>query len=438
MIKLLEDFRNRLEAWEREAGSPWLGGFIRFLRFLVVVLIEFYRDRCLTTASALTFTSLLSLVPVTTAFFAIYSRFPAFQRLQGNVEQFLYKHLIAEPDLQQTVSEYLHQFTAATNNVTMISVIALFVTAISTFLTIEFAMNVIWAVRRSRPFLDSLSHFTALLVWGPLLIGFSTFLSHKMLAERSLALLFGQKWVVWIFTVCVSWLMFFLIYVLIPYTRVRLRPALMGSFVAANLWEFAKLGFGVYVGHSHFYTSVYGNLSTIPIFLMWVYVTWVITLFGAEISYCLQYRTLMRAGAGFTENLVFKGQLAVLIMVDIARKFHDGQKGCSLDYLSDRYRLPPENLQDILVELESAGLTCLSANGGGGLFLPGRALETITFAEILNAVYPRGTLERLTRNDGMTRYLREIFDRLENARAEVLGEIVLADAIHRAEENGAS
>ncbi|HSK38640.1 MAG TPA: YihY family inner membrane protein [Arenibaculum sp.] len=281
-----------------------------FLQFLGR---RFIADDCPTTASALTYTALLALVPLMTIFFAIFQAFPAYETLIGEAQRLLINSLV--PEVGEALIENLNQFTANAGRLTGFGVIGLAVTSVLLFSTIEGSFRAIWRVTEPRPIIIRVLAFWALLTMTPLLFGGALSLSSTLLARLRIED-FAAPWLGWTFLLpgLVEFAGFFLIYLIIPNREVRWQDAATGAGVAAVLLEISKGLFGWYVAAFPTYQTIYGALSVIPIFLLWLYIAWSTVLVGAEVAAALpEWR------AGLISNIGPEGLLpAQRIVVALA------------------------------------------------------------------------------------------------------------------------
>ena len=434
MPTALETLKKILVARESQALNWFSSIIFRTSRFLTTVFIEFQKDMCLTIATALSLTSLLSLVPLMSVFFSIFAAFEAFERLKTNAEQWLFSTFIPRAELQQTISGYLHNYTQATMKMEIFNVVSLLVTTVLLFITIEHAMSVIWGIRRRRGYYESVKAFTSLLVLAPILLGCSTYftalLSQALQRTEYFHGLATNVWTLLLFRHCVSWLLFFLGYVLIPYTRVNLYSALVGSFVASNAWEIAKKGFEVYLTRSLFHKTIYGQLSVIPIFLFWLYLSWVIFLFGAEFVYCHQYRRLLKYRRdAFDDENPPKAELAITLFAMLAREFRRGTGPVDLETLVRKLGLTPFLARDVFNRLEDKRLVCC-VDREGMAYLPARSLDSVTLYDIYQAMEPVSFLDASEPRDHLLRSIKELLSELHEKQYSVLGDLIVGSVVN--------
>ncbi|MGH8632982.1 MAG: YihY family inner membrane protein [Burkholderiales bacterium] len=243
---------------------------------------RFREERCLQIASSLTFTALLAIVPIITVALTLISAFPVFRGLLEQVEQFLVRYML--PESAATLAGYAEQFAENAARLTAIGIAFLFVTAIIVLLTIDRAFNQIWRVPRPRSMVQRIFIYWALLTVGPLLVGASLSLT-SWLVSQSLGLVKGiplaGEVMLDVVPILLTGLAFTLAYITIPNRRVLVRDALTGGFLAALAFEGMKNGFAFYIAQFPTYKLVYGAFASVPIFLLWIYLSWVVVMLGA-------------------------------------------------------------------------------------------------------------------------------------------------------------
>ncbi|KAF1017910.1 MAG: YihY family inner membrane protein [Burkholderia sp.] len=260
----------------------------RFVRFAAKRGAE---DRIPQVAGSLTFTTILAVVPLVTVAFALFTVFPMFSSFQSALQGFLAEHLMPA-QINNQIFKYINEFSSKAKGLTTVGLVVLVVTSVMTMMTIESAFNVIWRVRKSRPFAQRVLAYWAFITLAPLLFGISLSIS-SYLFTKSLAIagtLAEISSVVWLLTTAslpLTVLAFTLLYVYLPNCTVAWRDAVVGGICAAIAFELAKRGFTYYVRHIPTYTAVYGAFASVPLFLLWVYLSWLITLAGAMLASAL-------------------------------------------------------------------------------------------------------------------------------------------------------
>jgi membrane protein len=261
--------------------------FHRLGQFVSGVLRRFRDDGCLTLAGSLTYTSLLALVPLLTIVLTIASAFPLFEEMTRGVDAFLAQNMLP-PAVAKTVTAAIEEFTQSAAELTAAGLLMLAVTAILLLLTIESAFDRIWRVSRPpRRLVLRIVAYAAVLAFGPLLIGLSLTIT-SYLVTVSLGVVRhvpgGGDAVLAVVPVILTAAALTLVYLVMPNRRVRFADAAVGGIAAAVMFEAMKRGFAFYVANFPNYRLIYGAFAAVPIFLVWVYLSWVVTLLGAVIA----------------------------------------------------------------------------------------------------------------------------------------------------------
>ena len=243
---------------------------------------RFDEERCLQSASSLTFTALLAIVPILTVALTMMSAFPVFGEMMGQIQQFLVTNML--PESAESVVAYTRNFAQNAARLTAVGLVMLFVTSMIVLHTIDRAFNQIWRVPNRRPTIHRAFIYWAMLTVGPILIGASLSLT-SWLVSQSLGLVKGlplaSEVLLKVVPIALTGMAFSLLYLAMPNRRVLLRDALSGGFLAALAFEGMKHGFAAYVTHFPTYRTVYGAFASVPIFLLWIYLSWVVVLSGA-------------------------------------------------------------------------------------------------------------------------------------------------------------
>jgi membrane protein len=248
--------------------------------------LRFFRDGCLDRAGALSFTSVLSLVPAAALSLAFLSAIPQSGRVRADVEYLIASYLL--PHASGVAIDAFRSFVAKAGNVTGFGFVGLAITALMLLWTVNSAFDTIWRVTRPRPLLIRLLAYWAILTIGPLLIGGALSLSGSLLATGARyggeAFTWSMGWITPLVPFLLQTAAFTLLYLIAPNRRVWWRDALAGGIVAALVFEAAKHGLAFYIRLFPTYDAIYGAIATIPVFLVWIYLCWVATLLGAEVA----------------------------------------------------------------------------------------------------------------------------------------------------------
>lgn len=319
---------------------------------------RFREDRLGLTASSLTFTTTIALVPLFTVILAVFTAFPMFGKLQGALQTWLVQSLVPDAIARQVLG-YLTQFAGKASRLGVAGLVILVVTALALVLTIDRTLNAIWRVRRPRPLAQRVLVYWAVMTLGPLLLGASLSISSYVLsASRGVvsAVPGGLRFVLDVagFALLAAGLM--ALYRWVPNTPVRRSHAWAGGVFAALGIEIAKELLAVYLRLVPTYSVVYGAFATVPLLLVWIYVAWVIVLWGAVFT---AYLPSLVAGAGRrrgSHGWQFQIALEVLQALHGARP--TARRGLSALQLAQLLQLDPLQLEpvlEILVALDWIG-----------------------------------------------------------------------------------
>lgn len=254
--------------------------------FITLLSDRFIATRCPQVAGSLTFTTLLALVPLVTVSLALFSNFPAFTTLAEALATFLQKEILPELTAQ-IVTTYALQFSEKAAQLTLIGTTLLIVTVLLLLHTVDNVFNDIWGVHKPRPMLTRLAVYWVALTLGPIAVAGSIFATGKLVAT-SMALI-GSHADVSAFSAMLAPLtllgtLFSFLYFATPNHPVKLVHALAGGFAAALAFLLMQRLFGLFIARFPTYTLVYGTFAALPIFLVWLYLSWVVVLLGAILS----------------------------------------------------------------------------------------------------------------------------------------------------------
>nr|BAL55381.1 ribonuclease BN [uncultured Gammaproteobacteria bacterium] len=256
--------------------------------FLEYFWRRFRESHCTDNAAALSYTTLLALVPLLALSLGIFAAFPAFQETSNQLLNLVFEHLV--PAAQETIQEYVRTFADQAKKLTGLGILFLVLTALMLMITIETSLNEIWRAPPYRALHRRLLVYWAVLTLGPLLMGAGIAITSRWIASAHLATDTEPQGLGLIFRF-IPFLLenaaFTLLYQLVPNARVKLKLAAWGGFLSAALFEAAKSGFAFYITRFPTYEAVYGAFAAAPIFLVWLYLSWLVTLIGAQFTYCL-------------------------------------------------------------------------------------------------------------------------------------------------------
>jgi membrane protein len=246
-------------------------------------------DRCPQIAASLAYATLLALIPLSVLIYKISTTAFIDPDLQIKIQAFVFESL--SPSSVEQVRQYLLDSTIQASSINILGLAMLLISVIVTMHTIDSALNSIWKIHSPRNLVRRFVVYLALLIFGPLAISFSLLVSTYVISWYLIAGLFGSSIIVgmlsWLPFV-VLWIAFTMLYKWVPDCKVRWLHAFSGATFAVCLLEIAKSGFSLYVSYFQTYELLYGALASIPLLLIWIYLTWFIVLVGAEIAHYMQ------------------------------------------------------------------------------------------------------------------------------------------------------
>jgi membrane protein len=374
---------------------------IRQLRVLILAVRGFDEDRCMLRASSLTFYTLLSIVPVVAMFFGIAKGFGFEKVLERELqEQF--------PGQQEILNQIIHFAQRMLENtkggiIAGIGLLVLFWSVLKVLNHIELAFNHIWEIKEPRSWGRRFSDYLAIMIISPILVLLSSsvtvFITTQVTEIANKVALLGMISPVILSVLKLTpyfliWLLFTLLYILMPNTKVRLRPAFIGGVVAGTIYQLTQWVYiGFQVGASR-YNAIYGSFAALPLFLMWVQISWWIVLFGAELSFANQnVDTYEYEPDCLNVSRAFKKLLTLQIAHVLIKRFARGEKPATADQISEKLEMPIRLVHHVLFDLVESGLvseTKTDANKEFG-YQPARDINTLTIQSILQTIDQTGS-----------------------------------------------
>lgn len=366
-------------------------------RVVYILVNRFNADSISNKAAALTYSTLLSIVPILAILFGIARGFGFDNLLRQQIEQGLLGNNEASKYIFQFVDSYLSQTTGGV--FLGVGLIALLWTFISLVNNMESIFNDIWYVKKSRTAYRKLTDYFSILILMPILIiisgGLSIFMSTLVSKIEGYALLAPMmKFGISLIPYVLSWLMFTALYVFMPNTSVKLLYALIAGLIAGSLFQafqFLYISGQVWVSR---YNAIYGSFAALPLFLLWLQVSWTICILGAQLTHIMQnfkrydnYKEVNNA------SYEYRNYLAVVLMSMICKQYAEGNdKPYSARQLSNKCHIPIQLTQMVLNELMEADLLIMNApdKSQEEIYLPASGCVDITLAETIDRLSTKG------------------------------------------------
>ena len=415
----------RDDIWRvRLADLPFGKSFlIKQLRIIILAIRGFDEDRCLLRASSLTFYTLLSIVPVAAMFFGIAKGFGFEKRLETQ----LYERFPGQEEILSQVIGFSNSLLEQTRGglIAGIGLLVLFWSVLKVLGHIEMALNHIWEIKKPRSWGRKFSDYLSIMLISPILILMSgsatVFITTQVTQIAGKIELLGYLspliTLLLRFTPYVLiWVLFTILYIIMPNTKVNFKAGLLGGVVAGTLYQIAQ---GVYISFqigAAKYNAIYGSFAALPLFLMWVQISWWIVLFGAELSFANQnVETYEYEPDSLKVSPGFKKLLALQITHMLVKNFENGDRPLSDSQISSRLEMPIRLVHNILFDLVEAGLISETKTKieKEHAFQPARDINKLTIQFVLAALERSGTdTIPVTRTD----HYQALSDALKNFR----------------------
>jgi len=432
-IKKTGDFL-RFGLWEIDAEdfSHLRNLLLRGSQVAVLAVRDFFADGCLLRASALTYTTLLAIVPLLALAFSILKGFG----VQNALEPIILERIgIGSEEIVTQMLSYIENTKVA--RLGTVGLVLLVVTVLTLVTNIERSFNHIWRVEETRPLFRRFADYFSLLTVGPIFLlaaismtttlestrFISTLLEYPVLGH---AIFLAFK----VLPFVVMWLAFTFLYLFVPNTRIQIRPALAGGVFAGTLWQLAQWAYVTFQFGVSRYNAIYGTMAALPILMVWLYLSWLIVLLGVEVTYSVQnLRTIRREIYGEKVNFATREMAALTILLRLSQAFYRGQKPRTLEEIAEELALPPRLTRSILDELVRLSLLCevvLSAEDGSA-YQPARDPAKIEVHRVIRDLRQEGIGFANPRRTREWKVVGELEERIEGEGRESLGGLTLQD-----------
>ena len=375
--------------------------FIKQIRIVLLVIRGFDENKCMLRASSLTFYSLLSIVPVAAMAFGIAKGF-GFEKL---LEEQLIERFPGQEEVLTQVVNVAHSLLENTRGgiIAGIGIALLFWAVIKVLGHIESSFNEIWEIKESRPFGRKFSDYLSIMLICPVLVIISgsttVFITTQVILITEKVAMLGIFsplifLILKLLPYCLIWVLLTVTYILMPYTKVNFKSGLLAGIVAGTIYQIAQLG---YINSQVFiakYNAIYGSFAALPLFLIWLQISWLIVLFGAEISFAQQNVDTYEFEPDCLQiKPFFKKLLSLQIAHLLTKNFSKGNKALTAHEISHTLDAPIRLVNQILYELVESGLfsDTNTAEYKELAYQPARDINFFTVQYILEALEQRGT-----------------------------------------------
>jgi membrane protein len=354
----IRDFFTK-EIWDIERENlTRFGKFIRGqLQIIFLVVRGFVKDKCINNASSLAFATLLTIIPLFAMMFPILKIFDAENKIRSIIAD---KFAAGN---QEVAGKIFSLIESVNFKILGFAGIIFFIIVVVTIISkVEQTINDIWGIKKNRHILRKITDFFSILVIVPIFVFISTGITAYLKSQWYVQEIITLDYIDSLYNFLLSlspyfsvWIAFTFFYLFIPNTKVKLKPAIIAGIVAGTLWQMAHayINFGYIIRR---YDLIYGSLAKLPIFMLWIFYSWVIVLFGAEISFAYQnLKTYRLEILNRDVSFAYKKQLALNIIISIADSFHYKKEPWDAKMLSEKYSSSLRLVNDILFMLTAEG-----------------------------------------------------------------------------------
>ncbi len=408
---------------------------IKHLRVVLLALRGFDEDKCQLRASALTFYTLLSIVPIAAMAFGVAKGFGFEKHLERQIMQ----GFAGQEEVATNIINFSNRLLENTRGglVAGIGVAALFWVVIKVLGNIERSFDDIWGIKEMRPIGRKFSDYLSIMLLCPILIILSSsatvFIttqiraltqSVEFLGFVASIILSGVRLVPYLFI----WVLFTFIYIFMPNTKVNFKSALLAGIVSGTLYVVAPWGYiNFQIGVAR-YNAIYGSFAALPIFLVWLQISWLITLFGAELSFAHQnVDTYEFEPDALQASNRLKKLFALRVTNFIVKNFDEGRAPLSDNRISHELEMPIRIVRDILFDLEKEGIVAKRSSEPHQeeTYLPARNIENLRVKDIIDALEKKGINAMPALGSEEMDRLSGTLDDFDRAIAESPGNVVL-------------
>ena len=392
-----------------------------------IVIRTFIQDRLLVRASALVYATLLSIVPLLAVMFSLLKGFGFHNKL----ESFLTG--VFEPlgeQAQQVIIPNIVEFVGNVNVGALgtAGLILLLVSVLSIINNIERAFNDVWKIKKVRSFRRRFSDYISVLLIGPVLLfailGLTASLQSSAFFQfisQNSALRFIIKQSAPLFT---TWLAFYFLLTFVPNTKIKIKSGLKGSILAGSLWQVANWFFAHFIVTSYqtgAKAALYASFATLPLFLIWLYISWAIVLLGAEISYADQnIQTLTWEEKEHKYSQRYKEELMLKTLLICGRKYYLGERAPSSSELANGLLLPERLINELISDLNDLKLIAI-IDGDAESYIPAKSMENMFIFDVIDKIRSQGI--NGNSNENKQPYFQQVASMQENMQKAVSGSL---------------
>ena len=408
------------------------------LQLGTLVVRDFFADRCMLRASALTFTTLLSIVPLLALMFSVLKGLG----VQNSLEPLILERIaVGSEEIVDTIITYIDNTNVA--RLGTVGLVSLILSVLALLSNIEVSFNHIWGVQETRSLMRRFSDYFSVVIFGPVFVLAAVSMTATLQTQGFLQDLMNLAYIgpliLFLFKVLpyvAMWVAFTFLYVFMPNIKVQIRSALIGGIVGGTLWQLSQFGYVHFQVGVARYNAIYGTLAALPIFMVWIYLSWLIVLLGLEVTYASQnLTTIRREFHDGKVNFTSRERVALAVLLILTGAFLRGQEARTQEQIGEELDLPPRLARSILNDLVRLGFVTVVQGEDQDRYQPGRSPETLEVFTVLRMLSSDG-VEFLQRERPERDAVRQLVAQLEKVQEEALEGLTIRELLRRAEGDG--
>ena len=407
---------------------------MRFLRAALLVVRNFQDHKSFHRASALSFTTLLSIVPLLALAFAVLKGLGVQNSLEPLILQ---RFTVGSGEVVDKIVTYINN--TKMGSVGAVGLAFLVVTVISLLGSIEESFNDIWGVEENRSIYRRFSDYLSVVVSGPLLLLAALSITTSLQSQNVVLWIVQKTYfgdlVLFLFhllSYLIVWIALACLYIFMPNTKVRIGSAFVGGILAGTIWQIAQWGFIHFQIGVAKYNAIYGTLAVLPVFMAWIYTSWIIVLFGVEVVAAHQSKkTFLHDFEPGELSYATREATALGLLLTVAGSFFREERPWTLERLADERHVPVRTVRKLLSKLISAGYIVAA---DGGTYYPARDLEHIRIGSFFKDMKHYGEEFPLRDSDPLGKMTHELVSKQDSMVDEALEDLTLKDLVERCEK----
>ena len=400
---------------------PFSSSFLNTTQWISLSIKDFYRNRCILWAAALTYTTVFALIPLLAVTFSLFHAFGGLKELEEKIRPLILKVMVpgAQEKLIATIDSLIERLNAGA--IGAVGTVLVFLAAIFLIAQLEMILNEIWGLKKHRPLFYRLALYWTAITVGPPLLALSIGIPATLSSYQAVSWL--ENYInLDFFTFLpyiIIWCAFTGLYTFMPNTKVRFLPAAIGGIMGGTIWQIAGIGFTLYTSRVLVYSKIYGSLGVIPLFFLWLFISWSVFLLGAELSFTFQnFRLLQNGLKVHSPSYKEREYLSLRILIAVGKNFLAEKNPLAFKEIAKQLNLPLNLTKELISSLLDSNLLIELDGYEQEAYIPARSLDAIRLSDVISTV--KGN-QRLSTESGEDKIILELLTSGEKKLEEFSG-----------------